>query len=194
MNLESLLKFNRTIRAIGFDDAPFVRGSGQNVNLAGIVCAGTRFEGMVWGELKQDGWDATKAICKLLIDSKFLPQLHIVLIDGIGFGGFNLVNLPELNAKLKLPCVAVMRRQPNLNAVKDAMSRLPNLEKRLELLKLAGEIYNYPPFVFQVCDEEPKIVAQALQRLTDCGKVPEALRLAHLISAAFIKGESSGSA
>ena len=194
MNLESLLKLNRTIRVIGFDDAPFVRGSGENVNLAGIVCAGTRFEGMVWGELEQDGWDATEAVCKLLISSKFLPQLHIVLIDGIGFGGFNLVNLPELTARLQLPCVAVMRRQPNLDAVKDAMSRLPNFQKRLELLKLAGEIYNYSPFVFQVCGEEPQIVAEVLQRLTDCGKVPEALRLAHLISAAFVKGESSSSA
>lgn len=52
MNLESLLKLNRTIRVIGFDDAPFIRGSGEKVNLAGIICAATRFEGMVWGELQ----------------------------------------------------------------------------------------------------------------------------------------------
>ena len=113
---------------------------------------------------------------------------------GIGFGGFNVVDLPTLAEKLQIPCVAVMRRQPDLEAVIDAMSRLPNLERRLELLKLAGEIYSYPPFVFQVCGEDPQIVAEVLQRLTDCGKVPEALRLAHLICAAFIKGESSSSA
>ncbi|MEB3218176.1 MAG: DUF99 family protein [Nostocales cyanobacterium 94392] len=87
MNLESLVKLNRTIRVIGFDDAPFIRGAGKNVNLAGIICAGTRFEGMVWGELQPDGFDSTETICKLLINSKFLPQLHIVLLDGIGFGG-----------------------------------------------------------------------------------------------------------
>jgi hypothetical protein len=34
----------------------------------------------------------------------------------------------------------------------------------------------------------------ALDRLTDCGKVPEALRLAHLIGAAVIKGESGSQA
>ncbi|MEM7553937.1 MAG: DUF99 family protein [Cyanobacteria bacterium P01_A01_bin.84] len=194
MNLESLLKFNRTIRVIGFDDAPFIRGAGGNVNLAGIVCAGTRFEGMLWGEVEQDGLDATQNVCKLLLGSKFLPQLHIVLIDGIGFGGFNLVNLPELRNTIQLPCVAVMRRLPDLDAVKKAMIRLPHFEHRQELLRLAGNIYEYPPFVFQVCGEEPEIIAKVLENLTDCGKVPEALRLAHLISAAVIKGESSSSA
>lgn len=48
MKLESLLKLNRTIRAIGFDDSPFVRGTGGKVHIGGVVCAGTRFEGMVW--------------------------------------------------------------------------------------------------------------------------------------------------
>ena len=194
MNLESLLKLNRTIRVIGFDDAPFIRGAGKNVNLAGIICAGTRFEGMVWGELQPDGFDSTEAICKLLINSKFLPQLHIVLLDGIGFGGFNVVDLPTLAAQLQLPCVAVMRRQPDLEAVIYAMSHLPNLEKRQELLKRAGTIHEYSPFVFQVCGEEPEIIAKVLDKLTDCGKVPEALRLAHLISAAVMKGESGSSA
>lgn len=194
MKLEALLKLNRTIRVIGFDDAPFIRGAGAKVYIAGVVCAVTRFEGMVWGEVQQDGLDATDAICELLIGGKFLPQLHILLLDGIGFGGFNVVNLPELSHRLQLPCVAVMRRKPDLVAVEEAMSRLPNFPQRQELLKLAGKIHEYPPFCFQVYGEEPEVVSAVLCRITDCGKVPEALRLAHLISAAVLKGESSSSA
>jgi hypothetical protein len=34
------------------------------------------------------------------------------------------------------------------------------------------------------------VTAAVLRRLTDCGNVPEALRLAHLIGAAVVKGES----
>jgi endonuclease V-like protein UPF0215 family len=71
---------------------------------------------------------------------------------------------------------------------------LPQPQRRLELLQRAGEIHAYPPFYFQVCGEPPKTIALVLQRLTDTGKVPEALRLAHLIGAAFIKGESGSSA
>ena len=192
--LKDLIAQNRKIRAIGFDDAPFIRHQPEKVPIAGIVCANTRFEGMVWGEIQPDGWDATEVISELLIGGKFLPQLHLVLLDGIGFGGFNLVDLPALSVNLHLPCVAVMRRLPNLPKMKQALSRLGDRTKRLELLQKAGEIYAYPPFYFQVWGEQPEIIAAALKRLTDCGKVPEALRLAHLIGAAVIKGESSSQA
>lgn len=194
MNLSSLLRLNRVIRVIGFDDAPFKRGITENVAIAGVVCGGTRLEGMVWGTVQPDGWDATDTICQLLIGGKFLPQLHLVLIDGIGFGGFNLVDLPLLASRLQLPCVSVMRRLPNLAAVEIALRRLPHPEQRLEVLKRAGRVYAYPPFFFQVCGEMPEVIAAVLPRLTHCGKVPEALRLAHLIGAAVINGESGSQA
>ncbi|MCA1991518.1 MAG: DUF99 family protein [Coleofasciculus sp. S288] len=194
MNLESLLRLNRMIRVIGFDDAPFIRKAGGSVSIAGVVCAGTRFEGMVWGQIEPDGWDATDAILGLLLGRKFLPQLHIVLLDGIAFGGFNVVDLPRLSEQLKLPCVAVMRRMPNLTAVREAIYRLPQPERRLLLLQRAGTIHAYPSFFFQVCGACPQVTFSVLQRLTDCGKVPEALRLAHLIGAAVVKGESGSSA
>ena len=128
----------RALRAIGFDDAPFERRRRGDVGLAGVVCAGTRFEGLVWGRVRQDGWNATEAILALLLGGKFLPQLHLVLLDGIGFGGFNLVDLEGLAAQLGRPCVAVMRRQPDLVAMERAIRRLPRPERRLALLARAG--------------------------------------------------------
>jgi len=194
MDLEALVRQKKKIRAIGFDDSPFERHQQEKVNISGVVCANTRFEGMVWGAVEVDGHDATETICQLLIGKKFLPQLHLVLLDGIGFGGFNLVDLPQLAQKLDLPCIAVMRKLPNLEKMKNAMSRLPNYESRLIVLRQAGKIHASPPFYFQVCGARPEIVAQALPQLTDRGKVPEALRLAHLIGAAVINGESGSSA
>lgn len=194
MKLEALIRQKKQIRAIGFDDAPFIRHQSTTVNISGIVCANTRFEGMVWGSIEADGNDATQTICRLLLGKKFLPQLHIVLLDGIGFGGFNLVDLPLLTQTLQLPCVAVMRRLPNLKKMNQAMSRLPNYQQRLATLQKAGKIYDYSPFFFQVCGEHPDIIARTLVQLTDRGKVPEVLRLAHLIGAAIIHGESSSQA
>ena len=147
MKLEALIRQKKQIRAIGFDDAPFVRHH-QKVNISGIVCANTRFEGMVWGAVEVDGSDATETICQLLIKKKFLPQLHLVLLDGIGFGGFNLVDLPQLARQLQLPCVAMMRKLPKIHKMKQAMSRLPNYSQRLEILAKAGKIHAYPPFFF----------------------------------------------
>ena len=190
MKLESLLIRDRVIRVVGFDDAPFTRRKGGSVSIVGVVCAGTRFEGMVWGKVRQDGWNATDTVCKLLIGRKFLPQLHILLLDGIAFGGFNVIDLAKLSERLSLPCVAVMRRLPNLAAVEQAIRRLPQPERRLGLLHRAGTIHAFPPFFFQVCGERPDVTAAVLRRLTDCGNVPEALRLAHLVGAAVVKGES----
>ena len=87
-----------------------------------------------------------------------------------------------------------MRRQPNMTKIETALQRLPQPHRRLELMRRAGKIHEYPPFYFQVCKEEPVITAAVLQRLSDRGNVPEALRLAHLIGAAVVKGESGSSA
>lgn len=194
MELEELLKRDRIIRVIGFDDAPFVRHAGNPVGVAGVVCAGTRFEGMVWGAVEPDGWDATDILCKLLISGKFLPQLHLVLLDGICLGGFNVIDLPLLTQRLERPCVAVMRKLPNFIKIEAALRRLPHPDKRLEIMRRAGTIYEYPPFYFQVCGANPETIAQILIRLSDRGNVPEALRIAHLIGAAIIKGESGSQA
>jgi hypothetical protein len=190
MELSELLRRDRTIRAIGFDDAPFERGQTDPVAIAGVICAGTRFEGMVWGHAAADGWDATDTLCRLLIGRKFLPQLHLVLLDGICMGGFNVINLPQLAERLGRPCVAVMRRPPRLQKIQQAMQRLPEPEKRYGIMQQAGTVHEFPPFYFQVCGAAPDVTAQVLDRLSDRGYVPEALRLAHLIGAAVVTGES----
>lgn len=180
----------RAIRAIGFDDAPFPHRPGARVHLAGVVCSGTRFEGMVWGHVRRDGWDATEAVARLLLGGKFLPQLHLVLLDGLSFGGFNLVDLEALARRIGRPCVAVMRRPPDLAAVERAVRRLPRPERRLRVIERAGPVHLAPPFAFQVRGAAPGQVAEALARLTDRGHVPEPLRLAHLVGAAVVLGES----
>ncbi len=190
MELEALLMHHRLIRAIGFDDAPFIKQSSEPVPVAGVICAGTRFEGMLWDTIQADGWDATDTLCNMLLRSKFFSQVHVVLLDGISVGGFNLIDLPLMADRLALPCVTVMRRLPNFTAIEYAIRKLPNPEARLEILRRAGTIHQHPPFFFQVCGAEPVVTAKVLARLTDRGHVPEALRIAHLIAAAVIKGES----
>ena len=192
--LAYLLRNQRQLRVIGFDDAPFVRHTTEPVAVTGVVCALTRFEGMLWGQITADGFDGTDSLIQMLLPSKFYPQLHLVLIDGIGMGGLNLIDLPRLSERLQLPCVAVMRKYPKLAKMRSAIALLPDVERRLELLAKAGEIHHYHPFYFQVCGMSAELTAQILIRLTDRGNVPEALRLAHLITSAVIKGESGNRA
>jgi endonuclease V-like protein UPF0215 family len=83
-----------------------------------------------------------------------------------------------------------MRKFPNLEKMKAGIALLPEPEKRLQLLAKAGEIQVQPPFYFQVCGLSVELTVRILQRLTDRGNVPEALRLAHLITSAVTMGES----
>lgn len=160
------------------------------MGLAGAVCCDTRFEGLVWGGLRRDGWNATRALIGLLRGGKFLPQTQLVLLDGIAFGGLNVVDLERLAEELDRPCVALMRRPPDLAAMELAVRKLSRPERRLDLLRRAGPVHHSPPFYFQVRGADANPVARLLPRLTDRGNVPEALRLAHLIGAAVRTGES----
>ena len=190
-SIKKLIRQNLRIRVVGFDDAPFKSRRNGPVKVAGVVCSGTRFEGMLWGEVRKDGNDATDVIADMLLKSKFNDQVHMVLIDGLAFGGFNLIDLPELARCVDRPCVAVMRKLPDIAAINKALMHFDDYEERIGLIKKAGEIYTEGDLYFQVIGEKPEVTAKALKRVSDQGNVPEALRLAHLIGAAVITGQSS---
>ena len=174
---------------IGFDDAPFAR-TDANIHVSGVVCSNTRFEGMLWGEATRDGLDATDSLAEMVLGSKYHAQLHAVLIDGLAVGGMNLIDLPELATRLELPCIAVMRRAPDLEGMRQIIAKLPEPELRLERLMRGGPIHERAPFVYQVAGIDPDEGHQVLERVTDTGHVPEALRLAHHIGAAIKTGQS----
>ena len=190
MMLEAILDGGKTIRSIGFDDAPFERGSSEPVGVAGVVCKGTRFDGMVWGEVEADGWDATETLVELLVGGKFLPQLHLVLLDGIAFGGFNVVDLEALAERLALPCVAVMRDMPDFEAIRGALEHVDDGEGRLEVMMRAGEIHEAEDVYFQVRGASPETARRAIGELTRDGHIPEPVRVAHLVGTAVGSGES----
>lgn len=186
--LLTALQHNKQLRVLGIDDAPFDKSDNQ-VNISGIVCSNTRFEGMLWMEAERDGSDATDVLIQSIKSSKFYTQLHAVMLDGIAIGGFNIIDLPRLSEVLQLPCIAVMRKPPDLPAIDRALQYFDDYERRRALIEKAGEIIQ-DDFVYQVAGCDADVAGQVLQRVTDNGKVPEALRLAHLIGAAVKFGES----
>ncbi len=184
---------DKSIRVIGFDDAPFTKGA-PSVSVAGVVCNNTRFEGMIWGRAQRDGFDATSVLVQMLTASKYHPQVHAVLLDGIAVGGLNIIDLPELAERLERPCIALMRKMPDIAAMEKVIAALPSPRRRLALLQRAGTIHHKPPFFFQVAGISYQDAMRVLHQVTDTGHVPEALRLAHLIGSAVELGESRGRA
>ena len=192
--LQKKIDLYKKIRVMGVDDSPFNKKEDSIVNIAGIICSDTRFEGMLWNKVTRDGSDATEVIATMLCRSKFHDQVDVVLLDGIAVGGFNIIALPDLYAYTNKPCIAVMRKQPNLHLINRALNKFADSEKRIKAIQQAGAIYHIDNFIFQVhgCDEH--LAAKVLRQVTDTGHVPEALRLAHIIGSAIKTGVSSNRA
>ncbi|MFP8964990.1 DUF99 family protein [Pokkaliibacter sp. CJK22405] len=194
MNIERAIERKRTLRTIGIDDMPFNIGQPDLVSITGIICTGTRFEGMLKSDITQDGMDATQKISQMILNSKFYRQLHAVLIDGITLGGFNTLDLSKLSEELKIPCIAVMRKAPDMDAFKKAIENLPHSDKRFAALHRAGDVLQKDGYYFQVKGCSTEVAAIVLAQSTLHGKIPECLRMSHLINSALATGESSNSA
>lgn len=190
-SLEEVIRLGKVLRVAGFDDAPFGRERGGEVPVCGVICAATRFEGMLWGRATRDGADATDVISEMLLSSKFHRQVHVVLLDGVAIGGFNVIDVHELHARLARPILCVMRKAPDLARIHRALEVFEDAERRSDLIRAAGDIHHAAPFYFQAIGTSAETGAEVLRRLTDQGHVPEALRLAHLIGSAVMTGESS---
>lgn len=202
MDLDRLLQSGRRIRVIGFDDGPPIGFDHSNhasrrpprgtpIPVAGIIASDTRMEGMLWGSVGKDEMDATERITGMLLSSKFSDQVQLVLTDGITVGGANVIDLAELSQRTGLPVVAVMRKPPKMETFRAIFDHFDDGDHRREIVERAGRIHEWDGWTFQCHRIAPEVAARVLQRLTDRGKVPEALRLAHLITAAVAGGQSS---
>jgi uncharacterized protein len=190
------------------------RGS---VLLVGAVCAGTRLDGVLTTRVLRDGTDATRRMVDLVTASQFRGHVRAVILQGIAVGGFNVVDIHELSARLALPVLVVMRRQPNLESIRSALfgdgsrgrSRVRGARRKWQLIEQAGTI---EPLVLVASRasrptglrERPQslwvqragLSLEAAGRLVAAttlhGHVPEPLRLAHLIAGGIGTGRSRG--
>jgi endonuclease V-like protein UPF0215 family len=185
----------RISHVVGFDDGPFQRGGRGNVLVVGAVFAGTRLDGVLSATVRQDGERATATLARLVAGSRFAGHLQAVMLQGIAFGGFNVVDIHTLHGKLGLPVLAVMRRRPDLSAIRSVLlSRVPQGARKWARIERAGPVERAGAVYVQragiALDDAKALVAAT----TLHGAVPEPLRAAHLIAGGIAGGHSRGRA
>jgi hypothetical protein len=181
----------RGVRIIGVDDGPFDRARRGSVVVAGAVFrGGSELDGLLVTRVRKDGFDATEKLCAMLEGSKFLPQLHYAMLDGIALGGFNVIDLPLLAARTGLKVVVVVRRRPDLDAVRRALARTTRCRRRLAILERAGEIRPLGRLWCQLAGLGDAEAAELLAMTCTRSHLPEPLRAAHLIAGAIVTGQS----
>ena len=74
-------------------------------------------------------------IMYLINKCKFKPQLRAIILDGIALGGFNIIDIKELNKKTKIPVIVVIRRKPDIENIKKTLVRIGKKVKIKLLVK-----------------------------------------------------------
>ena len=189
MSGKSIRVIKPEIRVLGIDDGKFTPHSREQVLVVGVVFRGGNWlDGIMHTLLVVDGFNATEKIAKMVTGSPHYKQLRVIMLNGITFAGFNIVDIKTLNAQTGLPVIAVTQKKPDLTKVHQALANLPDSEDRWNAILNAGEI-----FPITTRNSKQKIyvelagitieTASALLRLTSTrSNIPETLRVAHLIA------------
>lgn len=175
------------IRVLGVDDGKFVPHTKGSAVVVGVVFrGGCWIDGVMHTSVEIDGFEATERLASMIKGSVHFRQLRLVMLNGITFAGFNVVDIKRLNLDTNLPVIALTREKPDLEAIRKAVDKMPQSEKRWEAILAAGEIHEIR------CRGKTRYMETAGISESDAKKIveltstrssfPEPLRVAHLIA------------
>lgn len=188
----------REIRILGVDDSPFPVHTTQPVMVIGTVFrAGEWLDGVLRTYIQGDGRDATTKIINMVNSTRHKDQLGVIMLDGVTFGGFNVINIRKIFQATEIPVIVIMRKYPNFEKIQRALKRFDDWEERWNDILDAGEIYeieNQENIYIQINGINLKNAEEIIKLSTTRSAIPEPVRVAHLIAAGVVTGESKGNA
>lgn len=180
------------IRLIAFDDGFFTPKKKGKALLVGILSRlDNRVEGIVSAQIAVDGFDSTKKIISLIQKTRFGKQAQFILLSGLNFAGFNVVDAQQLHKKTGKPVLVVFRKHPDMKKFFLALKKTKNAMKRWQLVLNAGCICPAGKIHFQAIGLGGQTARQLIKKLCINSNLPEPIRLAHLVASGISLGEST---
>ncbi len=177
------------IRVLGVDDGVFTPHMKRLVPVVGVVFRGGYWlDGVMHTKVEVDGFEATDKIASMITNSPHYKQLRVIMLDGVTFAGFNVVNIKKLNMKTKLSVIVVTRERPNFEEIREALKNLPKSGERWKIILNAGEIFEVSTrsrnekVYMQISGVLEEDARKILQLTSTRSNIPEPLRVAHLIA------------
>jgi endonuclease V-like protein UPF0215 family len=178
---------------LGIDDAPFDKMQQRPVRVVAVLMEGNDLvEGMALGEFPVDGADATQFLAQWIKTMRWADAMQAVVLGGITLAGLGMVDLTDLARRLAIPVLAVTRRETTQSRLCEALNaagladRLPIIEHSPPAIRVRDGLY----VAFAGTDREHAIaLVEATLRKS---RMPEPLRLAHMIASALEHGQSHG--
>jgi len=182
------------IRVLGIDDGRFVPHTKGTVDVVGVVYRGGYwFEGVMHTKITIDGIDATGKIADMIKNSPHYQELRVVILDGITFAGFNVVDVSKLSRRVDLPVMSVAREKPDLEEIRNALKNLPDFELRWQSMQNAGELFEVEtrngenPVYIQIAGILLEDAKKIMKRTSTQSNIPEALRVSHIIASGLTR-------
>lgn len=184
----------KEIRVLGIDDSPFKKFSKGDVFVVGTIFRGGLYlEGVVSTKVRIDGNNSTAKLVSMVKKCRFRSQLRCIFLDGIAFGGFNVVDIKELHKKTKIPVIVVIRKKPDIKKIKETLLKL-NKKEKIKLIDRAGEVIRINDIFVQIKGLNKEKAKKILDLVCTRSKIPEPIRAAHIVASGIVKGESKGKA
>ena len=189
------MRIKKEIRILGIDDSNFTKKDKKVLVVGALLRGGFWIDGVVSTYVERDGLDATEKIANMIIKARY-KDLRAIMLKGITLAGFNIIDIEKLFHETKLPVVVIMRKIPDFNSIEKALTNLNDKEKRLSIIKNAGQNYEGKVhdksdiyFQFKGISEND---ARELIRISSMhSNIPEPLRVSHIIATGVVKGEST---
>ena len=196
--MNSRFHIKREIRILGIDDSALISDS---IMIIGAVFRGGEWlDGVLRSKITRDGMDATDVIIEMVTSTKHYPQIRVIMLDGVTYGGFNPVDIVRICEETGLPVIVIMRACPDFEKIESALENLSNPDERLEIIKRAGKITQVVtkdvsnPIYMQCAGIDVNDACRIIQLASTRSNVPEPIRVAHLIATGVVCGESRGKA
>jgi uncharacterized protein len=177
------------------DDAPFDKRQTAPVPLIGVTMEGPdRIESVAMGQFPVDGEDVTGYLAGWIGGLRSRPALQGVILGGITVAGLAVVDVGDLAERLGLAVLVVTRRNPVGSDLANAL-RSAGLDHRLPLLERVPRAFGVGEGLYLAHAGTSRAEAERL--VLSClakSRLPEPLRVAHLIGQAIVLRESRGRA
>lgn len=184
----------KEVRVVGFDDSSFNKFKDKDVLVIGAFYRGGNYmDGVISFKVKVDGQDSTEKLAAAIKKSKFRLQLQAVFLNGIAFGGFNVVDIQELYNRTKLPVIVVIRKMPDIKRIISTLKKI-GFDEKIKLIEKAGKVEKIGKVYCQYRGCKRDFVEKLLKITCTHSHIPEPIRVAHLIGAGICLGESKGRA
>ena len=175
------------MRIVGVDDGAFAsHGKAKGyAPLVAVLFDNLRLLDVTWGRIEVDGRDANIVLRHLLARMRF----DAVMLSGISFGGFNVVDIASLSKSVRKPIIAVTGERPRNQAVSRALrEHFTDWRARWSIVRSAGRTHSFAPLrseprlYFEVRGATPLFAKQAIASTAVISRLPEPVRVARILA------------